>query len=153
MLQFKSPTTFLARCTPTLPPIPASLFTTVAAASPPPYVSANITVRRAGRGGESDPALPESNPSGRSRGQFSIQRTLRLPKLCPYTFPYLFTSLPMATSFLTFSSPLLPITGVLDSLFGLPNFLWEPGRIYSSVSKADVAVTPPLNSPTSSSGP
>ena len=68
MLQFKSPTTFLARCTATLPPIPASLFSIVATASPPPYVSATITVRRAGPGGESDPALPESNPSGRSGG-------------------------------------------------------------------------------------
>ena len=153
MRQFKSPTTFLARCTPKLPPIPASLFTTVAAASPPPYVSANITVRRAGPGGESDPALLESNPSGRSGGQFSIQRTLRLPKLCPNTYPYMFPSHPVATSFLTLSSPVLPITDVHGSLLGLPNFLWDPGRVYSSVSEGDVAVVPPLDSPNTSSGP
>ena len=117
----------LARSTATLPARPASPFPSIAAATPPSHVPANIKVQRAGPGGESDPALPKGNPSGRSGGQLCIPRALVLPQSCP-TIP----SLSMATLPLTWSSPLLPLTGVSESKLGFAPFRWDPGRHLSS---------------------
>ena len=93
---FLTPSLLLARCTVKLPPKKGGFsfstntcaiqifFPAVAAAQHKPAVPAIITLRRAGPGGESNPALPKSNPSGRSGGQCMFYALLHSSLQCVF---------------------------------------------------------------------
>ena len=107
-----------------------------AAASLVPALPAIIKTKPAGPGGESNPALPNSNPSDRSGGQYQIRRALHYSPLCVPNFPLFPSSGATATR--------LPRNSVPASDFS--TFRWDPGLRFSSRTPvAGVAASPPFN--------
>ena len=94
---FLTPSLLLGRCTAKLPAnkggfsfstntcaIPIFFPAIATAQSALPAVLAIITLRRAGLGGESNPALPKSNPSGRSGGECMLHALLHSSLPCDF---------------------------------------------------------------------
>ena len=101
----------------------------------PPVVPAIITLRRAGPGGESNPALPKSNPSSKSGGQCMLHALLHSSLQCVFVPPtnsgathLYYYPLHVLCTLAAFNTREFHVS---HSLLGSANFGWIPGLGFS----------------------